>query len=60
MLKTKLKRNKVNMWVDPEFKKLLKTEAAQNEKNILDFTREIAEKKRIKRNAEPEEFNFFI
>lgn len=54
----KLKKNKVNMWVHPEFKKMLKKEAAQAEETMLIFTEKIAKKER--RTSEKDGFQFFI
>lgn len=37
-----LEKNKVFMWVSPNFKKKLKQEAAFNDKSIIDYTNDLA------------------
>jgi len=36
------KKPKVMMWVDPNFKKVIKSESAMNNKSILDYTKELS------------------
>ena len=38
-----MKERKIRVWVDPEFHRMMKIEAAKRDKSIIDFSKELVE-----------------
>lgn len=55
---------KTQMWVDPEFRRRIKAKAAENNKKVLEFTRELSRNmdeldQLFKRKKKVENYRFF-
>lgn len=58
-LEEKMSKHRVSVWVAPEFRKLLKKEAADANKDMISFTDYLAKKHDQQNKREKKNYEFF-